>query len=172
MFTTDQKGAIAESGIAHAALKQGIGIYRPFGEGGRYDVVFDVRGRLLRLQCKWAPRCGDVVIVRCQSNRRAAEGLRRRCYTADEIDAIAAYCPELEQCYYLPIRLVEGRRQVQLRLSPSKNNQRLGVNWAKIYEFGSINWDALEDLGAIAQLGERRSGTPKVAGSSPASSTA
>jgi hypothetical protein len=45
------------------------------------------------------------------------------------------------------------------------------VNWAKMYEFRSINWDALEHLGAIAQLGERRSGTPKVAGSSPASST-
>src|SRR2546421_9183123 len=171
MFTTDQKGGIAETGIAHAAIKLGIHVYRPVVEGGRYDLIFDTGRRFFRVQCKWAPRHGDVVIVRCQSQRRAAEGMLWRCYTSDEIDAIAAYCPDLDISYFLPVARVEGRRQVQLRLSPSKNNQRLGINWAKIYEFGSINWDAVEDLGAIAQLGERRSGTPKVAGSSPASST-
>jgi len=77
-LTTDQKGAIAESAIVHAAIKLGIGVYKPLHEGGRSDLVFEVGLKLLRVQCKWTPRHGEVVVVRCCSNRRAREGFRRR----------------------------------------------------------------------------------------------
>ena len=79
MLTTDQKGAIAESAILHAAIKLGIGVYRPLFDGGRYDFIFDLGTRLLRVQCKWAARRGDVVVVRCYSCRRTRDGqLKRR----------------------------------------------------------------------------------------------
>jgi hypothetical protein len=159
-WTPSQKGAIAETAIAAAAVELGIGVFRPVGEGERYDLIFDLRPQLVRVQCKWAVRDGAVVSVRCQSNRRTASGFLARAYTRDEIDAIAAYCRELRQCYFLPISLVDGRREVYLRLSPAKNNQTSGVNFAVDYE-----------LGAIAQLGERLHGMQEVAGSSPASST-
>jgi hypothetical protein len=32
VLTTDQKGAIAESAILHAAIERGIGVYVPFGD--------------------------------------------------------------------------------------------------------------------------------------------
>jgi PD-(D/E)XK endonuclease len=166
VLTTDQKGAIAETAIAHAAIELGVGVSRPIGDE-RYDLIFDLRPRLIRVQCKWAMRHGDVIVVRCYGNRRTAEGLRRSFYSADEIDAFAAYCRELQICYLLPIELFAGRTQVYLRLRPTRNNQRSLVNWANEYEF-----DATLDRhqGAIAQLGERQSGTLKVAGSSPAGS--
>ncbi len=75
-----------------AATKLGIGVFKPLTDGERYDLIFDLRPRLVRVQCKWAGRRGDVVVVRCVSARRAADGLRHRPYTADEIDALAAYC--------------------------------------------------------------------------------
>ena len=159
-MTTDQKGGIAELAIACEAVQLGIGLYRPLTEGGRYDLIFDLGARLLRVQCKWAARRGEVVAVPCQSSRRTATGLMVRSYTPDEIDAIAGYCHELKKCYLLPISLVAHRREVSLRLSPAKNNQAERVNWAFRYE-----------LGAIAQLGERLHGMQEVAGSSPASST-
>jgi hypothetical protein len=81
-------------------------------------------------------------------------------YGSHEVDAIAAYCPDLERCYLLPIREFDGQSVCHLRLAPARNNQKLGVRMASEYE-----------LGAIAQLGERLGGTQKVAGSSPASST-
>jgi hypothetical protein len=86
MLTTDQKGAIAEMAIAWEATKLGIEVYRPIAEGGRFDMIFLLGERLVRVQCKWAPRQGDAIVVRCYSNRRAREGLRRRVYTAAEID--------------------------------------------------------------------------------------
>jgi len=87
-MTTDQKGAIAEACIAAAAVKLGIEVYRPIAEGGRYDMIFDLETRLLRVQCKWASRRGEVLVVSCQSARRCAEGFIRRPYTAAEVDAI------------------------------------------------------------------------------------
>jgi PD-(D/E)XK endonuclease len=168
VLTTDQKGAIAEAAIALEAIKLGVEVYRPMAEGGRFDMIFVVDDRLLRVQCKWAPRRGDTVIVRCYSNRRAREGLRRRVYTADEIDAFAAYCPDLDRCYFLPIGSFAARTHVFLRLSPTRNNQRSLVNWARDFELAATLG---RHDGAIAQLGERQSGTLKVAGSSPAGST-
>src|SRR5512132_1285870 len=52
-------------------------------------------------------------------------------------------------------------------LAPTRNNQRLGIHWAEDFEFGATLG---RDHGAIAQLGERRAGSAKVAGSSPAGS--
>jgi hypothetical protein len=136
-LTTNQKGAIAETKIAAAATELGVEVYRPVAEGGRFDMIFLSGERLLRVQCKWAPRHGDVVVVRCYSCRRAREGMRVRRYTADEIDAFAAYCPELDRCYFLPIERFSRRRNIQLRLAPSLNNQRAGVNWAADFEFAA-----------------------------------
>ena len=167
MLTSDQKGNIAEAAVVAAAIKLGIDVYRPVGEGGRYDMIFDLDDRLVRVQCKWAPRHGDVIVLRCYSARRNRDGLLRRVYLAGEIDAFAAYCDELGQCYFVPFEQFIARTEVRLRLGPCKNNQARGVNWARDYEFAA----RLGRPGAIAQLGERVAGSHEVAGSSPAGST-
>jgi hypothetical protein len=167
MLTSDQKGNIAEAAIVAAAVKLGIDVYRPVGEGGRYDMIFELGSSLVRVQCKWAPRHRDVVVLRCYSARRSRDGLIRRLYKGGEIDAFAAYCHDVDTCYFLPFETLLGCTQVHLRLGPCRNNQSIGVRWAADYEFAAT----LGGHGAIAQLGERRRGTPKVAGSSPAGST-
>lgn len=135
VLTTDQKGAIAEAEIVAAATKLGIGVYKPLTDGQRSDLIFDIGSKLLRVQCKWAPRHDEIVIVRCCSSRRAREGLRRRIYTAAEVDVIAAYCPDLDCCFLLTPDRFDGRSAIQLRLSPSRNNQRCGINWAEDFVF-------------------------------------
>jgi PD-(D/E)XK endonuclease len=134
VLTTDQKGAIAETAIAHAAAKLGIDVYKPISEGGRYDLIFDVTGRLLRVQCKWATRYGDVIAVRTYSSRRSGKGFLKRAYTGDEVDLIAVYCHDVQRCYLLQLDHFDGRTQFDLRLAPSRNNQRVGVNWASDFE--------------------------------------
>ena len=96
-----------------------------------------------------------------------AVGLRRRFYDSAELDAFALYCPDTTRCYYLDYAEVAGQTQVLLRLESTKNNEREGVRWARDFEFGATLAAA---SGPIAQLGERRRGTPKAAGSSPAGS--
>ena len=136
MLTTDQKGAIAEAAIALAAIELGIGVSRPLGDE-RYHLIFDLRSEFVRVQSKWAPKCGDVIAVPCRSCRRGPDGFIRRRYSAHEVDAIAAYCPELGRCYFLPLDRFEDRTFIQLRLAPTRNKQRQGINWAREYEFAA-----------------------------------
>ena len=167
MLTTDQKGAIAETAITHAAVKLGVFVLKPLSEGGRYDLIFDVDGALLRVQCKWAARNGSVIVIHCQSARRTREGFSRRPYTRDEVDALAAYCLDLDRCYLLPPELWAGRSAVQLRVPPTLNNQRLRIHWAEQYQFEARLGGK---RGAVAQLGERLLGMQKVTGSNPVGS--
>ncbi len=81
-------------------------------------------------------------------------------YDPNEVDAIAAYSPETDRCYLMPIEDVGGRWVVHLRLRRAANNQEVAIMYAAQYE-----------LGAIAQLGERSAGSRQVGGSSPPSST-
>jgi hypothetical protein len=71
-----------------------------------------------------------------------------------------AYCAALDEVYYLSIEKVAGMTHVHLRLRPARNNQQLGVTMAADHVFG-----------AVAQLGERRTGSAEATGSSPVSST-
>ncbi len=167
VLTPSQKGSIAEAEIVAAAVKLGVEVYKPVNEGLPCDLIFGVGGSLLRVQCKWAARRGDVVVITCRTCRRTKDGFLRRTYTTDEIDAIAAYFAEAEICYFVPLRDFPGRPLISLRLEPTRNNQRVRVNWAKDYEFAAT----LGSRGAIAQLGERLHGMQEVAGSSPAGST-
>jgi hypothetical protein len=89
VLTTDQKGVVAEQAIVLEAVKAGVGVLRPLGDE-RYDLVFDLRPRLIRVQCKWANRNGDVVFVRTRRCRRGPDGLIHRQYAAKEIDVIDA----------------------------------------------------------------------------------
>ena len=121
--------------IAAAATRLGIVVSRPLSDGARYDLVFDLGAELVRVQCKWAARAGEVLCVRCWTSRRAPKGHIRSVYTADEVDAIAAYCPDLQRCYFVPMASFQGWRAVQLRLGPTKNNQQRGIHWAEAFEF-------------------------------------
>ncbi len=155
MLTSDQKGAIAETAVIHEAVKLGVGVLKPVNDGLRYDLVIDIGERLVRVQVKSARRQIDVLVVRCYSSRRAAGGFVRRTYTTDEVDAIVAYCPELQRCYFLPLDEFAGLTHIQLRVAPTRNNQQRGIHWAEDFEFAA----KLHHLGAVAQLGERLAGS-------------
>jgi hypothetical protein len=162
MRETNHKGAIAETAITAEAIRLGIEVYRPVFDGGRFDLVFAFQdGRLARVQCKWASLCAGALRVRIYSASRAAEGMRIRPYGPGEIDAIAAYCSGNRRCYYIPAERLVGHKVMHLRLTPTRNRQEERVNWAADYE-----------LGAIAQLGERLTGSQEVGGSNPPSSIA
>jgi len=142
-MTTDQKGAIAESAVVHAAIKLGIGVFKPLTDGERYDVIFDLRPRLFRVQCKWAARTGDVIGVRCYSSRRRGASFQKRPYTCVEADAIVAFCADVDRCYVLPLSVFSGRSEVQLRLAPARNKQVAGIHWASQFELESLDWNEI-----------------------------
>ena len=122
--------------------------------------------KLLRIQCKWAAKQGDVIIVRLYSNRRGPDGMITKRYSSEDVDGFAAYCLGTETCYFLPLPFARYR-EVRFRLGPTMNNQAIGIRWARDYEFAAT----IGRPGAVAQLGERLAGSQKVRGSSPLGST-
>jgi antitoxin (DNA-binding transcriptional repressor) of toxin-antitoxin stability system len=162
VLSTNEKGNIAEAAITLEAIKLGIDVLRPVGEHARYDLLFDMGSKLLRVQCKWGAldRLAGVICVRVGGSRHTPAGYVRSTYTGEEVDAIAVYCDELKEVFLVPINVVEGRSAIRLRIDPPRNSQRACINLAGEYR-----------LGAIAQLGERPAGSREVVGSSPTSST-
>jgi hypothetical protein len=78
------------------------------------------------------------------SSRYTRGGRRiRTFYTSDEIDAVAAFCEELDQCYLLPVEMFDGMRGLHLRVAPPRNGQMASIHWSSDF--------LLE--GAVAQLG-------------------
>jgi prevent-host-death family protein len=163
MENPNHKGNAAELAIAAEAARLGLTVLLPMTEHERFDLVLGIAGRLLRVQCKWASRRGEIIKVRFDSSYHSpTRGYVRATYGTGEVDAVAAYCHEVGKCYLLSIQEFAGRSAVHLRLGPARNNQRASVHWATAYEFP----------GAVAQLEERRHGMAEVRGSSPLSSTA
>jgi PD-(D/E)XK nuclease superfamily protein len=156
------KGAIAEAAITAEAVKLGYVVLRPFPEGRRYDLVIDTGARLVRVQCKSGRLKKAVIVVTLATCRHTPHRryVRTR-YTREDIDGVAVYCPELDRCYFLPIEEVSGRSGIHLRVGPAANGQCAAINFAEQYRFG-----------AIAQLGERVTGSHEVGGSNPPSSIA
>jgi prevent-host-death family protein len=134
----NRKGNVAELAIAAEAARFGLSVLKPLTEHERYDLAIGLADQLLRVQCKWASHDGSVVCVhvaRCRTSRR---GNIRSSYTEDEIDALAAYCEDLDKCYLLPASMVAGRHAIHLRTAAPKNNQRAAINYAAHYELGAV----------------------------------
>src|SRR5215207_431509 len=113
---SNAKGNIAELEIAAAAVRLGVPVLKPLTEHGRYDLVFEIGGRLLRVQCKWAGLAADrsTIKVRMRGSRCTPNGYVLSSYAEDEIDLLAAHCGELDRCFLLPVALVAGRLEIAL----------------------------------------------------------
>jgi hypothetical protein len=134
-LTPSQKGAVAEAHIAAAAIELGLTVLRPLCEGRRYDLVLDIEPALLRVQCKLARRERGVLVVGLQTNRCTPRGYLSTSYTPAEIDAIAAFSPELGESFLVPIEEVPGRRALHLRLDAPRNGQCKRIIWARDHAF-------------------------------------
>lgn len=96
--------------------------------------MIDLEPELLRVQCKLARQLSGVLSIRLKTSRFTPAGYVATSYTADEVDAVAAYSPELHRCFIIPISEVSGRSAIYLRLEPTRNNQAQRIKWAWAYE--------------------------------------
>jgi prevent-host-death family protein len=156
----NHRGAVSEAAITLAAIQAGLEVYRPASEHARADLIFVAGDRFFRIQCKTIHYRGAVMVVNLVSNWHSPGGYVRRAYSADEVDFVAAHDPDSGMNLLLPIGLVEGMNAISLRVSEPLNGQRAGLHYAAEYEF----------QGAVAQLGERVTGSDEAVGSSPISS--
>jgi hypothetical protein len=130
MANTKSIGEISEAIVMAEFLKAGFPILLPFGDNRRYDMVVDVSGSFLRVQCKTASVHRGGAIIRF--NARSTNPPERSCLTSyrNQADLFAVYAPHTKQVYVLPVDEC-GEVGVWLRLTPAKNNQHLKVRLAE-----------------------------------------
>ena len=119
-----EKGNLSEAVIAARLLESGYIVCVPIGGGHRYDMVIDTGDGFKKIQVKTARLYnGNIMFNTCSNNK----GRGRKSYHGD-IDMFGVYCPELAECYLVPVELT-GRSLMSLRINPPKNNQTKGVNF-------------------------------------------
>lgn len=137
MSDTKLIGNIAELEVLNYVTKLGYQVSLPFGDRARYDQIWDVEGKLLKVQIKNAKlyQSGDYITVSCKSsNRKEGKCVNKR-YTEDEIDFLATFYNN--RCYLIPVNQLPGRAK-NLRFNPPVNGQQENINWAEDYEVEKI----------------------------------
>ena len=126
--------------IIFALRMQGYGVFLPFGENTRADLIVELGRALRRVQCKTGRlKDGGVRFATCSTYaHHPSPQILRRQYTG-EIDDFAVYCPELGAVYLVPIEDATTNSLCTLRVSSPKNGQRIGVRLAAAYEIAKID---------------------------------
>jgi len=130
-----KRGELTEAIVLAQLIELGYRVSIPFGENTRYDFVVDkLDGKLHRVQVKTGrlTQNNSVITFRACSQQNNRTTSLRKGYR-EQIDAFVVYCPELDFFYWIPISDIKSNTDVNLRISPSINNQSNGVTLAADY---------------------------------------
>lgn len=123
--------------VANAFLELGYQVSQPLVSDSRYDFIVDIKGKLLKIQVKTSSvdENEEYFEFASQTSHTNTKGTINKKYTKDEIDYFATMYQG--ECYIVPIEET-GARLVRLRLKPTKNNQIVGIRFAKNYKLKNI----------------------------------
>lgn len=139
MFTTHQKGEIAQLKIQIRAAEKGVLVSRPTTEA-RYDIVLDIDGKLIRAQIKYSDHkpsksAGSKGCIEVRLSRETRGNGKQRTYSKDEVDVILVYLPRVDKIVWLNPDEFHGKASVSLRIEPTRNGQMSGVKMISDYEW-------------------------------------
>ena len=114
----NQVGQLTEAIVLVEALKHNIVVSYPYGDKARYDMLFDIDGRILKIQVKTSREAkvsGSAFMFNCYS---VVNGHKHK-YNETEIDYFATVWDN--QVYLIPV--VECSTEKTLWLSTPNNNK-------------------------------------------------
>ena len=126
-MTPSQVGERAEAALIAALILAGKTVYTPIGGSGRCDLLFQDATGISRVQVKNGVLRKTIVFFRTSSNTKNIP----RDYRG-QIDYFGVYCHDLLATFLVPVDAVPLRAGT-LRLTPTRNNQGLGIRWAEDY---------------------------------------
>ena len=118
-LTTGQKGQIAFLKVQLEAARKGADILLPTTPK-RYDLVLHYQERFYRAQVKYADGKVHHSVGAISLHLRR----RKKCYTAEEIDVLLVYLPQLDRVAWFGPEVFNGKTTLYLRHQPSINGQK------------------------------------------------
>lgn len=97
----------------------------PFGGNARYDQIWDINGKLYKVQIKTSSLTDDGSAIVFKTGK----------YLSEEIDGFATYCNG--KCYYIPYNKASSS-EVKLRFTLPENSNPKNIKFAFDYEVERI----------------------------------
>jgi hypothetical protein len=130
-------GDQTEAMVIARLIQAGKVVLLPFGENQRYDLVLDEGDHFVRVQCKTGRlRGGTIRFPTCSRTYHHPNNRGTKHYShnyRDQADLFGVYCRETDRVYLVPVADVPPN-EAFLRVEPCRNNQSVGVRWARDYE--------------------------------------
>jgi PD-(D/E)XK endonuclease len=129
---TKDKGDIGVACVIADLVKHDIDVALPLSEHLPFDLIaIDACGRMAKVSVKYRTMSTQgVVTVRSRSVWNDRHGTHYRPHAAGDYDAVAIYCPDTDECYYVPTSQVSVSG-ITLRISEARNSQIAGVRKAR-----------------------------------------
>lgn len=129
---TKDKGDIGLGCVLADLLKHEIQVALPVSEHLPFDLIaIHPRGETVKVSVKYRvmTRNGVVAVV-TRSVWNDRNGTHYRQHSAGDYDAVAIYCPDTDECYYLLASELSPSGRT-LRITTPANNQISGVSLAR-----------------------------------------
>lgn len=121
-------GITTELEVQVAASKLGAIVSIPYGDCARYDHIWDIDGRLLRVQIKTSTMLDDESGFKFPGKNTSGK------YDASQIDGIATMYDG--KCYFVPID--DCSNEIKLRFTMPENAQVDQIKFAHDFELQRI----------------------------------
>lgn len=131
-MNVNQKGNITEIQVMLSAIQNGITVSSPYGDCDRYDQIWDIDGKLLKIQIKTSrPKNLEEtgIIFNCYS---VSNGKKHK-YSKEDIDFFATFWKD--KCYLIPVEECSTEKTLWFELSPNNYSK---CAMAKDYEIAEV----------------------------------
>ena len=136
LMTTNDKGRLTESLELSYILGLGYSVSIPFGDKDRYDQIWDINGKLIRVQVKTArlnEKEKNSINTSIRFNCKTTVNGSSKKYSSTEIDYFATWWDN--KVYLIPVN--ECSIEKCLRFTASQPNNP-NICWAKDYEVEEV----------------------------------
>lgn len=144
-------GDIGEMVAITKFTKKGFIVSKPLSNVAKYDFIVEIQDKLYRVQVKTTESTKDEgakMNFSTKTTNYEKGHWKSNKYSSEEIDLFFLYCLENDWSgLFIPVTSIEIPFTLSLRLTPPKNNQTKGINFAKDYEFE-------KQLGSLTQSAE------------------
>ena len=139
---TTEKGDIGVIKIMDNLIIQGINVFMPFSANLPFDIVAYTNNKFYRIQVKYRKmEIRTAIQIYVDKSSICNNHISRKKYTENDFDILAVYCPDNNECYFIPKNIFDSRT-ITLRMTPPKNNQKTKIKYAS--DFMNFNNSILQ----------------------------
>lgn len=134
-INTKSIGNKTEAIILAELVKKDYVVLLPFGDNERYDLVVDISGIFIRIQCKTATKTNGTICFSVRSVYLGADHKTiRNPYSSNDIDCFMVYSSDVDKIYIIDVTDA-GSSEIKLRIDNTEQRGGSPIRWARDYEF-------------------------------------